>query len=414
MNKILRSFSLALLAILAPVGGTAALADKTPTQQLVEQAEAHAEAAWRMPRGRLRMLGSSFYERYARFNSRLWERQRLLYLVAPTLMTQAGTQGGPDDFTANEQVMTVLAWQFLRSRSAGDSTFVLNHLHLGQITSTTGVDFTRSLGINFFPSDSVGEADVFKAVAVQHNLPNDMASFFAGHTLAAEVDGGGRFTVDDTTSFISQPLSGNPARQMPGAGIGFGFDAKISKRWTVQAHVADGRGDGTLATSAREFGNGDLVVVGALQLENPFPQHGEGWYKASAYWVSETQAGTPDAKPEGWGLHLQAEQDFGDFGVFAKFGMAAGRTGFVDRYGTTGVVWQRPFGCSEDWLALGFGAVHPTAASTNLEYVAEAFWRVQLTPFLTLTPDVQLVFNPSYRPETDVEAIFTCRLRLQL
>ena len=77
------------------------------------------------------------------------------------------------------------------------------------------------------------------------------------------------------------------------------------------------------------------------------------------------------------------------------------------------MVWQKPFGCSEDWLGLGFGAVRPTARATNVEYVAEAFWRVQLTPFVQFTPDVQVIFDPSYRPNTDVEAVFSLRLRMQ-
>jgi carbohydrate-selective porin OprB len=55
--------------------------------------------------------------------------------------------------------------------------------------------------------------------------------------------------------------------------------------------------------------------------------------------------------------------------------------------------------------------VDPTAPNTNNEYVAEAFYRLQLTPFVQVTPAAMLVMNPSSNPDTNTEAVFSLRAR---
>ncbi len=404
--------AIALLAALVLPGVAAAQSQGVPTDQLILDAERKAEEGAWPPKGRF-TISPTFTERYARFNEWLWKDHGVAYLVAPTIMFQGGTQGSPDNYTANEQVKVVFAWEFLRETVVGDSAFVLDYLHLGQLTNTTGVDFAQSLGINFFTSDSVGDSDVFRTLMWRQKFPGDVVTLYIGQAQAADIDGGSRYSQDDTTSFISAPLSTNPTRQLPGGGMGFGLDLKFADRWTFETHVADARGDGQLNHMSRMFRTGEVVVAAGLKLENPFPEHGDGLYKLSGYWIDETRAGTPNAEPAGWGLHLQVDQDFGDVGVFAKFGGTEERVGLIDRYAATGVVWKKPFGFEEDWLGFAFAWVHPTAPSTNDEFVTEAFWRIQVTPFMQFTSDVQFIYDPSDRPDTNFEAVFTLRTRMQ-
>jgi len=74
-------------------------------------------------------------------------------------------------------------------------------------------------------------------------------------------------------------------------------------------------------------------------------------------------------------------------------------------------VWTKPFGNDEDWWGLGFGWVDPTAPGSNNEYVVETFYRLQLTPFVQVTPDAMMVINPSNNPDRDVEGVFSLRVR---
>ncbi|MGA9443512.1 MAG: carbohydrate porin [Methyloceanibacter sp.] len=53
----------------------------------------------------------------------------------------------------------------------------------------------------------------------------------------------------------------------------------------------------------------------------------------------------------------------------------------------------------------------PTASNTNDEYVAETFYRLQLTPFIQVTPAAMLVMNPSKNADNNPEGVFSLRER---
>ena len=179
--------AIALLAAIVLPG--VAAAQGVPTDQLILDAERKAEEGAWPPKGRF-TISPTFTERYARFNEWLWKDHGVAYLVAPTFMFQGGTQGSPDNYTANEQVKVVFAWEFLRETVVGDSAFVFDFLHLGQLTNATGVDFAQSLGINFFTSDSVGDSDIFKTLMWRQKFPGDVVTLYVGQAQAADIDGG--------------------------------------------------------------------------------------------------------------------------------------------------------------------------------------------------------------------------------
>ena len=98
--------------------------------------------------------------------------------------------------------------------------------------------------------------------------------------------------------------------------------------------------------------------------------------------------------------------------MFAKYGKASKRKGLVKQYAAGGFVWTNPFGNDEDWFGTGFGWVDPTAPNTRDEYVAEAFYRAQLTPLVQVSPDLMLIINPSKNSKNrNIEAVFTLRAR---
>lgn len=71
---------------------------------------------------------------------------------------------------------------------------------------------------------------------------------------------------------------------------------------------------------------------------------------------------------------------------------------------------RSPFGNEEGQLGLGFGWIDPTAPNTNNEYVAETYYRMQLTPFVQVTADAMLTINPSKTGSSN-EGVFSLRAR---
>jgi len=187
-------------------------------------------------------------------------------------------------------------------------------------------------------------------------------------------------------------------------------DVKLTDNVVLEGTVADALGDGKVDFN-RVFKNGDLAYAGALKLENPFKATGDGVYKLTYYRVDATRQGTEKAQKASEGLSIQLDQDFGPLGVFMKYSKTFKRQGSIKQTGAAGVMFKEPFGYDEDVAGFGFGWVDPKAKNTRNEYVAEAFYRLQLTPFIQVTPDAMLVINPSNREKRDLEAVFTVRAR---
>ncbi|MGI9201100.1 MAG: carbohydrate porin [Woeseiaceae bacterium] len=350
-----------------------------------------------------------FTERYVEFNRNLWEDTGFLYAYIPTFMAQFGTQD-TSDVTASYQHQLLFLWQAYRDTPVGTGYLQYQRIDVKQLTDVTGVAFSQALGINFFTSDSVADVNAVKALLWRHDFPEEVFGFSIGHVELSDIDGGGcSYTCDDTASFISAPLATNVARTLPGQGAGVVADWQIVDNVFLHGGVADARGNGKI-----DFGNAfrqdEYAVAGALSLVNPFEHLGDGFYKFSYYYVTPTKQGTPQAAAETEGIQINIEQDVGDVGLFGKYVRAFGRKGSIRQSAAAGAVWKNPFGYEEDWLGLGFGWVDPTAANTNDEYVAESFYRLQLTPFVQVSGSAQLIINPSQNPN-DVEGVFTLRAR---
>jgi len=115
------------------------------------------------------------------------------------------------------------------------------------------------------------------------------------------------------------------------------------------------------------------------------------------------------------GLCFNLQQRLGPHSPFAWFG----RFGFggsqvsadADKQIGTGFVMQAPLKyaglipkLSNDLLGVGFVWSQPSATTKTVyhenEYILETFYALQLTPTMKLQPDFQIVWNPTFNPES--------------
>jgi porin len=113
---------------------------------------------------------------------------------------------------------------------------------------------------------------------------------------------------------------------------------------------------------------------------------------------------------EGWGLAFSASWLFQDRWMpFVRGGYAddggAPLEGTVS--GGLGVLLRKA-----DLLGVGFSWGRPQGSGARDQYTAELFYRLQLLPSFALTPDVQLIGDPSFGTGRDVIAVFGIRARL--
>ncbi len=76
-----------------------------------------------------------------------------------------------------------------------------------------------------------------------------------------------------------------------------------------------------------------------------------------------------------------------------------------------GVGLEEPFGQNADLIGFGFSWGQPSDRTLRDQYTFEAFYRIFITPHTHLTPDIQVIIDPSNAPDRHSVAVFGLRLR---
>jgi glycerophosphoryl diester phosphodiesterase len=88
--------------------------------------------------------------------------------------------------------------------------------------------------------------------------------------------------------------------------------------------------------------------------------------------------------------------------------------GVFDRFFTAGLMVEPPFGWTDDLMGIGFFYGHPIDSHNREEYGFEAFYRLQLTHCLDVTPDIQ-IYHAGWATRTESTVVVGgFRLRFSL
>jgi porin len=208
------------------------------------------------------------------------------------------------------------------------------------------------------------------------------------------------------THFLNLAFSTNPTIAVPNQGLGAAAGAMLNEHLYVQGGFGDANGQPTLAGFDTFFDDSEYFSyfeVGAttsqdrIYLDNV---HVTLWH------VDPRDVA---ATPEGWGLTFTAQKFVCDkYLPFFRFGYSDGDAALMQTTFSTGIGVQRE---NRDVAGIGLSWGSPADGSLRDQFTSEAFYRFQLTQFLAVTPNVQLIVDPALNPGTDVIGFFGIRLR---
>jgi carbohydrate-selective porin OprB len=126
----------------------------------------------------------------------------------------------------------------------------------------------------------------------------------------------------------------------------------------------------------------------------------------------------------GGGVCLDLQQKLGPespFGWFGRFGCGNAKvSATADEQVGTGFVMQGPFKhfvlgrTSNDLLGTGFVWSQPADSTKTVyhenEYVWETVYALQLTPFIKIQPDLQMIWNPTYHRDASRAMVFQLQI----
>ena len=220
--------------------------------------------------------------------------------------------------------------------------------------------------------------------------------------------------VNPWTDFSNFAFSNGPTIPSPSQGLGAAIGVMATDNLYVLGGIADANGDPTDPGNAFDSFFNDAEFFTHLEV---------GWISSWERRFSDNihlTAWHADERkqaqvPNGWGMAFSFSRLFADtWEPFFRAGYAK----------DGGALWKGSIGAGfgyhtrkrGDLLGFGLNWSRPNentyGPGLNDQYTAEIYYRFQLFKVLTITPDVQLLFNPAEYPDENMIAIFGIRGRL--
>lgn len=222
---------------------------------------------------------------------------------------------------------------------------------------------------------------------------------------------GGQF-VSDNYAFFSPAFSDTLPITAPGPGFGVSGAYFPNDEIYVYAGIHDANGSPTRAGWDTFFGDGEFFTAVELGYTPNFDQPDAGAYHVT-FWHSDARANI--GQPHDKGIAMTLEQQFGDEGKYVPFLRYAvsdkGVGNGVRKNLSLGLGVYDVLGKNEDVLGLGWSWGQPSNRSLREQHVFESFYRIVITPHSHITPDIQVIFNPSNAPGTVTTTVFGIRFR---
>lgn len=362
----------------------------------------HSTSAWR----------DGWYGECSRRKLALKERTGIDGSLDLSLLQQ---WGGPDGGSPSLQFLAGLSvrWGLFHSDTLGDGSIELGGSLAAYPTDRDGADMSATLGVISTINDWPVRQSQIDHLTYTQRLPGKRLSLTLGQYPVGDFDGNG-YLNDQQQSFVNDIFAQNGSSTYADAGLG------------VYAELLPGK-DIQIA-AGYQYPN----VSSAAMLSSPdFRQHDRAWF-VSGRWTPRSRSlgsgaysvlyyESPPANRQmstrGWSFSL--EQDLDDsWAVFGRANAASGATGSIRASYALGLALNDPLGRSRaDRIGLAIGLSEPAnppvvPAGASSEKVAETYWRWTVVDWLSLTPDVQLIFDPALAP--DRNSVWVVSLRTTL
>ncbi|MEM8680739.1 MAG: carbohydrate porin [Planctomycetota bacterium] len=325
-----------------------------------------------------------------------------------TLMAQPGSQGGPNNWTMNQEIDAYALWEACESPGLGRGrVYAYFYQVQDDFTRANTLQFAEAAGSVWLPNynDAEGEFSALDMLVWEQSSHDGRLQALIGQMDPGVLIDLNHYAGDDTGYFFSQPLATNPVRAFPLAGLGVMLSGQPTEEFEVTVMMSDADASGQYPdfnslSEGRWFYAGQLVwrpeICGA-----------RGRWRLTYYLIDPT-----DTEPRGRGLALSCDQSLGEYyGLFFRFAQADGRRRALRKFSNAGLVWLAPGGWKNDRAGVGLIWGEPTDRALRDQYGVEVFYRWQLTARMEFSTDVQWIIDPALTDSRESVAVGGLRLR---
>lgn len=245
---------------------------------------------------------------------------------------------------------------------------------------------------------------------------------------------GNAYANDETAQFLNGALVNNPTIPFPDNGLGVAAYVEPLEGWYVSAGVADAQADARETGFNTAFhGRSDFFSIFETGVVPRLPS-GNGGLRG-AYRLGLWYDPRPKVRFDGRGVErddvgfylsfdqiiLKENDDPADgqgLGVFGRYGAADSDVNEIKCFWSVGGQYQGLVPTRDSdvlGFAVGQGRLSDAAGFTaSHETAMELYYKAQVTPWLSVSPSIQYVFNPGAQDRMDDAVIVGIRAQMSL
>lgn len=210
---------------------------------------------------------------------------------------------------------------------------------------------------------------------------------------------------DEAFNFIAGSLVNSPAIPFPDRSLAIDALFLFDRSTGVHAGIYQNNCGKTDFPCTTELDSDHWLLPVELVVASEISGWGEGHYR---FLIFTTRSGGNS----GEGFSISFDQNIGRFTPFLRVSSADQNITDIKRFLSMGLLVRSLLYRPQDAIGIAMARGEPSDATQRTETLFEVFWRFQLNPYVNLTPDLQLVIDPSDNPGED--SIYVAGLRMQL
>ncbi|WP_428674022.1 carbohydrate porin [Roseibium sp.] len=365
---------------------------------------------------------TGFLDRWFAFKNSLYEQTGFKFSVAYHQVVQVASSDNRWETGSGAGAEFDFTWEVFGRNGTGPKGLVGGkaETRFNFLNATAAQSVAPKAGSIWTGAAGYGEQDLsIPQLWYEHHLVRDRVLFRVGKIAPFAVFDYNKYK-SPRTGFIGQPQNVNPTIPYPASALGFGGGARLTNGIFFAGGLFDANGSPIKDGFDSFFNQREFFAIGEVGWTPDFVEGlepGKDYTPGNddyhlTFWHSD---GRKDiGRPEGWGFTGSVQKGFGSVVPFARYGYSSGGATSLKHLVSIGAGYEGLFGYDDDVLAVGLNWGEPSNSALDPQYGFEAFYRMQLTPQIAVTPDVQVIVDPATDPSSDVLGVFSIRGRIAL
>jgi hypothetical protein len=355
---------------------------------------------------------NGWYDNYDALKTELNNGFNIQYSLLVSSIVQGGVpHGGPG--TTEIVYFPTITWNpFANSKiGSGSFNFALQGNQFWSKTSTN--DQVATMELLAPPNDWGANSVQFAQLTYTHTLPGNIVAATIGQYSFAQFDGN-EYAGNSQTNFISYPLAQDATQTYANAGFGAYLQITPNSKFALAGGFQEAT-NVTADTIEVNLGTGKYAYFLNGQWTPRFLAGGT--YSFLFY----HQPSVPQQPSSSYDYSFSAVQGINsEWGVFSRINNASGEASAIVTSLAGGAILNDPFGRNElDRLGLGVARDWTNEEVTGMpagngEWTFETYYNFTIFKALQLAQDIEVYVNPPLAPTTDIAAVFSLRVTLNL